>query len=62
MYSIVLTDGKIINVNADEVEWVEKSRIVKLFKDKRIVARVNMNNIVGWIKTDYKEESEDKNG
>lgn len=59
MYSIVLTDGKIININATNVEWCEKSRMVKLSNDRRIVvARINMDNVVGWIKTEYKAENE----
>lgn len=59
MYSIVLTDGKIINIKADEVEWYEKTRMIKLINNKRIVARINMDNVVGWIDTDYKVESEE---
>ena len=58
MYSIVLTDGKIINVKATEVEWCEKARMIKLFKDRRMVVRINMDNVVGWIDADYMVESE----
>ena len=58
MYSIVLTDGKIINIKATEVEWCEKSRMIKLINDRRIVARINMDNVVGWIDADYKTEIE----
>ena len=58
MYSIVLTDGKIINVNATEVEWCEKIRMIKLIKARRVVARINMDNVVGWIDTDCKMEGE----
>lgn len=59
MYSIVLTDGKILNINADEVEWCEKARMIKLINRRRIVARINMDNVVGWIDADYKSESEE---
>ena len=59
MYSIVLTDGKIININATELEWFEKPRMIKLINDRRVVARINMDNVVGWINADYKAESED---
>jgi len=59
MYSIVLTDGKIINIKADEVEWCEKARMIKLINGRRIVARINMDNVVGWIDADYKAESEE---
>lgn len=59
MYSIVLTDGKIINIKATEIEWYEKERMIRLIKDRQIVARINMDNVVGWIKADYKAESEE---
>lgn len=62
MYSIVLTSGKIINVNATEVEWCERSRMIKLIKASQIVARINMDNVVGWIDADYKAESEPQKG
>jgi uncharacterized protein YlzI (FlbEa/FlbD family) len=58
MYSIVLTNGKIINVNATDSEWYEKERMIRLINGRKIVARINMANIVGWIDTDYKAESE----
>lgn len=60
MYSIVLTDGKIINIKATEVEWCEKSRMIKLINGRQIVARINMDNVVGWIDSDFKAESEGK--
>ena len=60
MYSIVLTDGMIININATEAEWCEKSRTIRLINGRRIVARINMDNVIGWINADYKTESEDK--
>jgi hypothetical protein len=58
MYSIVLTDGRIINIRATEVEWREESRMIRLFNGKQIVARINMDNVVGWIDADYKAEVE----
>lgn len=58
MYSIVLTDGKTINIKATEVEWCEKTRTIKLINGRLIVARINMDNVVGWISADYKSESE----
>ena len=61
MYSIVLTDGKIVNINATEVEWCEKSRMAILYYYGITVARINMNSVVGWINTDYKVESEEQN-
>lgn len=60
MYSIVLTNGKIINVNATDVEWNDNSRMIKLINDKTIVARINMDVVAGWINTDCIMESEDE--
>ena len=60
MYSIVLTDGKIVNVNATELEWLEKSRMIRLIYGRKVVARFNMDNVAGWIDADYKAESEGK--
>lgn len=54
MISILLTNGKIIDIKAAEVEWCEKSRIIKLFNDRQIVAEINMDNVAGWINADYK--------
>jgi len=58
MYNIVLTNGKIINIKATDVEWCEKVRMIKLINGRQIVARINMDNVVGWINADYKAESE----
>lgn len=58
MYSIVLTDGKIINVNADVVEWCGKERMVKLINKNRIVARINMENVVGWVDAEKLDKAE----
>ena len=60
MYSIVLTDGKMVNVYATELEWLEKSRMIRLINERKVVARFNMDNVAGWIDADYKAESEDK--
>lgn len=60
MISIVLTDGKIVNIKASEVDWNEKNRMIRLFDGRQVVARINMDNVAGWINADYKAESEDK--
>lgn len=52
-YSIVLTNGKIINLIAEEVIWCEKTRTVQFVEDKQTVARINMDNIAGWINSNY---------
>jgi len=59
MYSILLTNGNLININATEIEWCEKSRMIKLINDRQVVARINMDNVVGWINADYMKESEE---
>lgn len=56
MYSIVLKDGKTININATDVLWSEKARMIKLYNDEFMVARINMDNIAGWIDADYMAE------
>lgn len=58
MYSIYLTNGKIINVEATEVEWCEESRTIKLTNYGTMVARINMDNIVGWIKASYADSKQ----
>lgn len=63
MYSIILTNGKITHIKADLVEWNATDRTIKLINDRRTVARINMDSVVGWIDTDYEveiEESEDQ--
>ena len=60
MYTIVLTDGKSINIKADQVEWLEKARMIRLLNGRQIVAIINMDNVVGWINADCKGESEEK--
>jgi hypothetical protein len=60
MYNIVLTDGKSINIKADEVEWCREDRMIKLYNGRLIVARINMDNVIGWINADYKAESEEQ--
>ena len=58
MYSIVLKDGKIINIKATSVEWCDKPRMAKLYDGELLVARINMDNVVGWIKADNIESEE----
>lgn len=59
MYSIVLTDGKIVNIIANDVRWEEENRMACFQKDGRQVARINMDNVVGWIETNFMVKSED---
>ena len=57
MYSIVLKDGKTINVNANEAQWFSESRVVVLNYYRYCVARFNMDNIAGFVDVDYKEKN-----
>lgn len=59
MYSVVLTNGKIININADDVAWLDKTRMFWFTNGGRVVAKINADNVVGWINADYKVESEE---
>lgn len=49
MYCIVLPDGKIISIEADNVEWHEDSQTVRFLREGIPVARINMNNVAGWV-------------
>jgi uncharacterized protein (UPF0333 family) len=52
MYSIILKDGKIINIKGDDVVFYEKTKIVRFYyKNVRMVAEINMDNVVGWVRT-----------
>ena len=57
MYSIVLKDGNIINVKANKIFWAREPGVITFYHDSDMVARINKNNIVGWIDADYKEKS-----
>lgn len=53
MYIIVLTNGKAIKINADEVEWHGQERMIKFINKCRTIAKINMDNVVGLIEADY---------
>lgn len=56
MCSIVLTDGNIIKIKATEVEWDEITRMILVHNDGRVVARINMDNVAGWMNDGYKAQ------
>lgn len=58
MYSIVLKDGKTIDFNNIDIIYVKEDRTLKLYDGTKQIGRINMDSIVGWINTKYKEESE----
>lgn len=51
MYSIILKDGKIINIEADDIVLCNNKIIRFYYKNVKIVAEINMDNVVGWVKT-----------
>lgn len=60
MISIILTNGKVINIKGDHVDWQEKSRTTRIISDRITVARINMDNVIGWIDNRYLIESEEE--
>ena len=58
MYTIILTNGKTIDINADEVEWYTKERLIKFINNCHVIARINMDSVVGVIESDCMVESE----
>ena len=59
MYSVVLKDGKIINVNANSADWWNKDRTLALCNDGNTVGVFNVDNIAGFINSDCIVESEE---
>jgi hypothetical protein len=49
MYSVILTNGKIINVIGDDYLFCEKTRTMRIFNKNKEIARINIDNIVGII-------------
>lgn len=49
MYSVILTNGKIINVIGDDYLFNEKTRLIRLFKNKREIAKFNIDKISGIV-------------
>ena len=54
MYSIILKDGKTINIKADDMvlNATEKIRLVRFYDSVSLIAEINMDNVVGWVRTD----------
>ena len=54
MYSIILKDGKTINIKADDMvlNVTEKIRVLRFYYGLEIIAEINMDNVAGWIRTD----------
>ena len=54
MYIIILKNGKIINIKADDMilDVTEKIRVLRFYYSLRIIAEINMDNVAGWVRTD----------
>ena len=51
-WSIVLTNGNVLKIKANHCEFAKDTNAVRFYKDNTVVARINMDNIVGWF-NDY---------
>lgn len=49
MCSVIMQNGEIIGVNADDYMFNEKTRIIRLFKNKSEIARFNIDKIAGVV-------------
>ena len=53
MYSIILKNGKIINIRAYDIVYYEKFNLVRFYDSATsIIAEINMDNVAGWVRTD----------
>ena len=49
MCSVIMQNGEIIGVGADDYIFSEKTRIIRLFKQNKEVAKINADKIAGVI-------------
>lgn len=49
MCSVIMQNGEIIGVDADDYIFSEKTRIIRLFKQNKEVAKINADKIAGVI-------------
>jgi hypothetical protein len=62
-YSIILKNGKVVNIKADKASWDVEDRNVSFFSRKDahyLVAVFNVDNIAGFIKTDCMTEDKER--
>lgn len=50
MYSVILIDGKTISIGADDYLFCEKTRTIRLFKENKEIARINIDKIAGVVR------------
>lgn len=53
VYCVVLTNGESIKIKATEIIWFENSRTLQFLYGRVVVARINMDNVVGWTDVEY---------
>lgn len=49
MCSVIMQNGELIGVDADDYLFNEKTRIIRLFKNKNEIARFNIDKIAGIV-------------
>ncbi len=61
MYSIILKNGKTINIKADDIVCDEKFNLIRFYDSATtsIIAEINMDNVAGWVKTSCKVDNEE---
>ena len=52
MCSVIMQNGKIIGVDADDYLFNEKTRIIRLFNDNHEIAKFNIDKIAGVVIND----------
>jgi hypothetical protein len=60
-YSIILKNGKVVNIKADRVSWDVENKNVSFFNRKdapHLVAVLNVDSIVGFVRTAYMADKE----
>lgn len=54
MISVILPNGEIIGVDADDYLFNEKTRIIRLFNDNHEIAKFNIDKIAGVVRNNNK--------
>lgn len=49
MCSVIMQNGELIGVDADDYLFSEKTRIIRLFKNKNEIAKFNIDKIAGVV-------------
>jgi hypothetical protein len=49
MCTVILIGGEIIGVDADDYMFCEKTKMIRLFKNNKEVARINADKIAGVV-------------